>query len=280
MRNAFVLVSVLMALVVTGCGQKKLTDEQKAIVSATIESAGRTHQSVPGAPATLALPVVNRFHALSFLSGTAGSRSAALTTDPTTIEMQEKLADELCQVDYSVPVSTSATSFNIKIQVSDKPDVSCPISMNIEMKGSGSETEAKVAATLKYEVKDDEFRKLNDVDKFDLSGEIAVKATTSTSGGSIVIEGEVKGDVHSQTKGDVKFELQADVEMEFSSTEADGSGSVALKLEYADFSAELKQSFDGTETKYEINGEEVSEADFQAYFTKAGVSVPGSDSVL
>ncbi|MGE0616950.1 MAG: hypothetical protein AB7P04_15065, partial [Bacteriovoracia bacterium] len=249
--NKFLTV-LAMAVVSVGCSkQTPLTDAQKQVVSGTMTSVERGRKSsVNGAKNTPA-------------ATPNASQDATPSDDPQT-KMDEFLAksraDQQCdEIDFQVKNSSSSASsmgMNLKVKFGGK---SCPVSMDwaldINGKANGDGGSADIAFRCNYSVKDEEFRKLNDVDSIALSG----TGKAEGKGDSAKMNLEAKGTIHSQTKGNLNVELKVNASQNGNSVEVEN----IVSLKYPDFTAELKTKTNGKETEYFVNDEKVTEQEFQ-----------------
>ncbi|MGZ3689108.1 MAG: hypothetical protein ACXVBW_12455, partial [Bdellovibrionota bacterium] len=250
---------VVSAFVASGCGKNlaALTPDQKAIVQDTMGSAGRVQSA-----------------AMSKKTGTVGamifSRSplaalSAPSVDQSLLTMEQKLNNCSFNVggtlgagagSSSSSSGTSVTAGDFSMQYSG---TSCPISLNLSGKVSGSSSSsATVTIALDYQVNDASFLALNDLDSAHLAGDTTVNASSS----SATVDMSLSGKIHSQKRGDIGTTMTVSVA-------ADSSGSMTmtqdLDLVFKDFEADLKIKGDQNSMHYYINSEEVSSTEFAKY---------------
>jgi hypothetical protein len=306
------LMLLSFALVAGGCGNSyktPLTQEQKDQVHNSLSSMSRTVSAVESRSDTTKKNLVggeNAHVAFTALRGfMSTSKAEKPTVKPTSKkeikkdtkkeEMEEefKSSDDACEVSFENKTkAASANSVNMLITAKGE---SCPATMDFSITAKGTEKDADIAFAWKYEVKKDSYRKLNDIDKVDISGKVNVEMDTSpTSKGDASFSLDLSGTVHSQEHGDLKFEFEGDAEQSFnkSTSKQSKKGEIALRLDYEKFGAELKVVAEEKDKKdvvtYFINNEETTEEDFMSYVDSlpgfasaglgaAGVSTPTTD---
>ncbi len=254
-RLSFFILSIALA----GCGNKygnvttPLTKDQQATFSNTLESVGRTEKA-----------------------GENGQREHNAVGDSTTQQMVQALQAGNCE--YKLPSNqtgntTNPMSSNVEtgLQVFGS---TCPIALDVNVKITNNLTQtsydANIDFNLKYEVKDAEFAKLNDVTFMDIKGSGSVTAKTGSMNGNITVEGAVK----SNAEGDLKMYYAAKVDGSGGQGQAKITSEQIWGIEYPKFTAELKmttvQENSAVKTTYAMNGTEVTAQEFQALLTKAG----------
>jgi len=253
------LVFFVLSIALVGCGNKHgnvttpLTKDQQATFDNTLESVGRTEKA-----------------------GEKGQREHTATGDATLQQMAQKLQDGKCE--YKLPSNQTGNTTNpMSSNVETGLEVygsTCPISLEANVKMSSNLTEksydANVEFKLKYDVKDAEFAKLNDITAIDIKGSGSVRASQGSMNGNINIEGTMT----SNADGALKMYYDAKVDGSGNQTSAKITSEQIWGVEYPNFTAELKmttvQENSSVKTTYFINGEEITAQEFQAHLTKAG----------
>jgi hypothetical protein len=294
MKNlGFVFLAGALSVAVMGCGGKDMpTAEQKARIQAVDASESRAEKAIPAnstSSNTLALMSASFQASRSgnlndFVRAIEKNFSNTDLQDDNTSTMTSKLQDAQTRGDCSISKSGldgvntgdigSASNVNGTISVSgDK----CPVtfSMNVQTDMSGG-TGGSMSFTVSYSVKDDDYRKLNDVDSMNLK----VSMSANAGGDSASINVSIDGSVHSQKYGDVK--LSGGGSGNFSANrDSDGqahpSGSLEFKFTeaFSDFSVEFGVKADAGDSgqmqvSYQINGNDVSKDEFASYAGELG----------
>lgn len=293
---AILILCSVQSSVFVACGKRKLTEEQKAQVAKTLDSTSRTYGAAPQSSSTSVAQRSQRFMLASvpplslssmptqhFLSSSWINRSAVIATSKTMDEDTQKMNTQIsaaiqdgrCTLSNTGDKSGEAfgsASFSQSLQITGG---SCPIALNIAVSGNKVQLGGEFEITLKYVVNDDTFRSFNDIDRFEFSEKFGYQINISQNLASGSIKANLRGQIHSQQKGDIKIELDADLvlgSVSMTSTQSNSSlksnlrGTVRLSLEFSDFTAEFKQTFESGKIKYEVNDVELSEDDFKQYF--------------
>jgi hypothetical protein len=275
MRSITILMMLTAAFAMSSCGKSlsKLTDAQKTTLSDTLESAGRAPKSVPGGSPINKLD--GRFAALNWIA------SAPKSSDQARTSMEGRISDAKDQcaiarqdldtgsIGSGMSIGNAASmKMNLKVD-----GAKCPINLDLNLAGSASSdgNSGELSFGIKYSVLDADFAKLNDVDSMDISGKMKMSGEMSETSAKMSMSLDISGKVHSQAQGDVSATLSGDMSVKADKTSSSTSGEVKATFEFKDFTAELKQKIDGEKNTYFINGDEVTEVEFQTYFEKAGV---------
>jgi hypothetical protein len=158
--------------------------------------------------------------------------------------IQEGVTEQKCSVQAS---SITQSQFEIpQITISGQ---GCPITFNLSAKVDQDKQTASIH--LDYQVQEGDYRKLNDIDaaSLDFSGKF------EKDSGSMKFNGKL----HSQLQNEIKLEG----EFEGSKTK----GQARLRLDYPKFSAEFKIEGSEHNAKYSLNGEEITQEQFNSYLT-------------
>lgn len=264
----FLGLSLLAAMFVVSCGDKtynKLTSDQKARFGDTINSVGRTLRA-----------------------GIAAKRP--MNSDSAKDLFEEKMSSRIasqCLVDFNVPKGMPSggtvspeQDVSLTFKISNSPTGSCPVMMDLRMKASFSNTQVGGRIDWEYGVKDKDYLTLNDISGVSFHG--SGKMTMQQSGQSAKWNGTMggKGSITSVKDGVLPINLVGSFTGEqatSSSSKGNMNGSMALTVEYPTFAVELKATVqsDGTTqtTKYYLNGEEMTQDQFQNYFKKGGLDL-------
>ena len=287
-KSKFLVVPMIaMAAFAGSCGKhlSALTDEQKAVVKDTVDSASRAGTAVQktGASKTAApvqLQALKQHNLLAnwALGALPTSQLPSPDQDRMGSSMQRKLSTssdtKQCDVTYKVDVPTSAAASASAVTQLQKVKVdvkvagaACPVAATVAFAASGDQSSLDGSLALTYTVQDTEYRGFNDVDGASING--TIKASGSSD--SMTMSLDVSGNIHSQKKGDVVFKVTATADGSMNSNGTSKANSdVTLHLEYTDFVADLrfKTESDGTSTYY-VNDGEVTKDEFNKYLTSA-----------
>lgn len=175
----------------------------------------------------------------SSASDLRGTRTSPRSTDSALFE--QKLANADCE--FTTPqmdpsATTVPSSFNFSVG-----GPNCPLSFEMGF----APKENGVDMKLVFEVTDPELAELNDVTRTDLQG--------SLSGDESGASGKLTGTIHSREHGKVDVKMVADM----------NADRTYLKATYgfADFDAVVEMEQTASGVTYKLNGEEVSESEFQ-----------------
>lgn len=225
---------------VAGCGSKsKLTEEQRTEFNATLASAGRSQET-----------------ANSLKPGRNNSFRAEINSVDPSAQMKSKLQGH-CE---AVPVGT---------ELSGGMDFSKPIKMGLEVKGAScpvtfkyittmqmTEAAASFGMDLAYEVKDEEYKKLNDVFAMTLAGEIKGNPKSQDGGG------ELKGKMSSQKHGEIPTSIAMNKNRDLSE--------LTLTWNFPGYDVELKAVEKDGKVEYFENGEKVDKEAFRKTLRQGG----------
>lgn len=243
--------TLALSLFVAGCGSKsKLTAEQKAEFTETLESAGRG-QKVAQTSAK-----------------TSAGRVSAITRDVDTkaSDIESKIYSKLqasdCKYTFDEPKGLQEGkmdgSFKMGYSVQGN---SCPMNMKFSMETSGN----GMSLDMSMLISDEELKKLNDVYGMTLAG----KVTVSQSGNSASASGDFKGKILSSKHGEIPVRM---------SVSGNESGfELSYNVDMPKYSVEVKVAQSkGGKAEYSINGESLTEQEFSELMSKGG---PGFTSI-
>jgi hypothetical protein len=247
------------------CGGKslpQLTEDQKKILSRTVHSAVTVGASVPRTSPVTGLR----------------TRSLALSN-----RMQERLLSEWkgnrCLIQYPDLSDFSNTQMGMSIPQFDihVTGDQCPMLLDLSFQASMNEQGVNAKFATIYSVRDPAFLQLNDIDTMTISGELGV---TGSSGQTFEIKENIQGTIHSQKQGTVKVTLLGSGTAEASLRSESGQFEFFARLEFPEFITELKTVTHGSDSKFYLNGEEISSESFSRYTEglgamSGGVSEPG-----
>jgi hypothetical protein len=221
------------AAIVTGCGKSALTDAQLATFKEVQSSTNKVVTSGQKAQASK--------------SGSALALAAG-DTDEFASRISSASDCDFPQPDMS-GMSSSSAKMNIKI-TGDK----CPINMEIGISVSGTNATFRMF----FEIKDEELAALSDVTKMDLAGTISANSSGTSASGVI------EGNVHSKKHGVIPVTMTVEGD--------ESSNRVEMSYKFADFTAVLEMETSGGETKYRLNGQELSAQEFQELSASGGLA--------
>ena len=232
------LMAVVALLSLAACGKSPgaLTDSQKTEFGTFMDSTGRAQKAVNAAspnPQTMAV-------APTLENGDNG---------------QNLMSDKL-QHNCGVNVEGGEAGFSMKAD-----GAGCPVAMDMKMSMKNSQSGTEVSAEINYSVKNPEYAKLNDVDSISMKQTMSIKGGESTTG-----KFEMSGKIHSQSKGDVKLSGNGSLDANKSSIKSD----VTLRFEFSDYTVEFKVAQKDQDMTYTLNGDKISEKDFNEYFRRGG----------
>jgi hypothetical protein len=283
----FLFLSILVSGATFGCSSREMpTESQRLQLKEVSDSASRAVKAVPReapsprpsaspAPSSAFIQTADltfKDRALA-LMGIGGSRLFRQTdTEEAHLRMQDRLEDALrdekCQLagDGSLdPANPYGSESEGALRLTGDE---CPVTFNLTVLLSGDRRSSmSLTVSANYAVKDEEYRRLNDVDSISLS--FGFSATSTGSGGTI--EANIDSRIHSQKHGDL-----VETGRGTGKVEGDGSGSARgeFTLEVSDSFAgftvdrtvKIEQSSGGKPVEtYSINGNEVSKEEFQRY---------------
>jgi hypothetical protein len=152
----------------------------------------------------------------------------------------------------------------------------CPVAMDLRFSFNygdliGAKEEMTKRLDVRYQVRDRDFRRWNDVDGFHLSGRNVFKVDLSAgASGRMDAIFDMKGSIHSQADGDLPWTVAGEVE-------AEGPryvGNLRIAIGFRGLSMELREDFKkqsrGWSYRYFLNGEELSHEEFSSYLSGGG----------
>jgi hypothetical protein len=146
----------------------------------------------------------------------------------------------------------------------------CPVDLDfeIDVQSNPDTTHWISAVTYDYSVSDPAYLAMNDVDSIVLNGNTRIVQAWSSNAHADI---EMSGEIHSQLYGPTYFEINGTLDGDsMSSDPSHSKGQILWHLEFPDFIAELKQTRDGKQVHYYANNNEVSQAEFESYFSEGG----------
>lgn len=175
---------------------------------------------------------------------------------PTAKQMAEELKKAECKFE------TNETSLIVT-------GPTCPIAMRFSLVLEKKPKESHMATSLAYDVKSTSYAELNDVTGIGFNGDVKQVEKDGVTYATIAFGGEVR----SRKQGNLSLSVKGAVKGKPDGT---GEGTVSWTITFPQFTAELVQTRLGKDTEYTINGERVSDAEFQTYVGKSGsVTGPG-----
>ncbi|HUP56688.1 MAG TPA: hypothetical protein VM598_04490 [Bdellovibrionota bacterium] len=278
---------VVLALSFVGCASREMpTESQRQQLKEVSDSASRAVKAVPRqepSPRPSASPAPSSAFIQSAdllfkdralgLMGIGPSRLFRQTdADDDRLRMQDRLEealrDERCDLagdgslDPGNPYGSEAEGA-LRLTGDD-----CPVSFNLTVLLDGDRRSSmSITVSASYAVKDEEFRKLNDVDSIILHFSFAARATSN--GGTL--EASVDTRIHSQKHGDLVETGRGSGKVEGDGREfARGEFEMEITDSFAGFAvdrkARIEQSGKGKPVEtYSINGNEVSKEEFKRF---------------
>jgi len=246
-KSLLQLVSALvLTLTMAACGSK-MSDEQKAQLKGFNQSVERSVQ------------VGQKGNKLN-LNGAYFDITPGPTKseDQKLEEMLARLNSDLQSGKCNMPepiVSNNNTSIELSYAVSG---AQCPIQYSFEVKGDAL---SELKFSFKFKVIDPQFAELSDVTSATLN--VTTKTDISDSSAKITLKGS--GEVNSIAYGDVKIVYDGEFKADKTSSGANKSGKLTVKIEFKEFTAELGKAQDNEETTYTIGGETVTAEEFAEY---------------
>jgi hypothetical protein len=271
-------------LLVTACGSnlKELSTEEKERFQTTLATIGNS---------TKALAVIGdkKNDVTSKLFDSMASGPATKDSDEMARRLQQAVANKECEVVSNIPTNLG-TGKNLKLQDVRMvvKGVTCPISVDLKMSMEGTEKSGSGNFTLKYEIKENGFKKLAQIDRVELSGSLNFSANVPTddrSDMSMKFALDIHGTAHSIEEGDLKTYLRGNYSMNGNPKDnrMNGGGEFKFGVQFKDFTGELKtvSTFNTAggkaEAKYFVNDKEITEKEMQEWMTAANLpSIPGS----
>jgi hypothetical protein len=264
------LVCALAAFAFAGCGKglKPLTDDQKAVLSDTLASAGRSS----GAAQDMGVAAKQDQHA-----NLAATSASTTSGDPTRQSMEGKLRDKKCEVDFKQ--SPPAGEMDMGALSEKVSGGGCPVSLDMSFSSKGTASGQSVNAEFdfnwQYQVNDDDFRKLNDVDQVALQGSVQLQGSGDSSSGSASVHLDIEGKFHSQVQGDIQVAFKGDMSGSQSASGVQGKGEIKARFDFTSFSAEYRVTSDGSKTQYFVNDQEVDPQAFMGDISKLNLPIQG-----
>jgi hypothetical protein len=276
--------SLLCALNLSGCGKSlsRLTPDQQTAIEETLASAARAKDAVPqspnaAAPHGIEFEEIVRFQSLTW-TAPARRRGVARESDRAQDSMRTRLAQERdakhCDVQsHSDPGSLGFDSsgaltvpqLNVSVQ-----GASCPLSLSLHLTSGDSSASGTRQASFQcdYQVRDSSYARLNDVDAMQLSGGLRIRGAP---GSALDASLDISGRIHSQKHGMIQVKFDGELSGTASFRSSSVEGSLTARLEFPDFTVELKEISKGGSQHYFVNGDEISENEFARYFQNIGL---------
>ena len=260
-RNILALTLALLAS--SACGNNHLTSDQKGQLSDTMTSAGRATDAAQ-----------KQQQPAASLSSLVADTASAPNVDPMYARLQDAFNKKQCAVNTpsspnsndsgvsSGPGTSASSPIQVNVQVTGEH---CPVVMDLEIGANGGTTSGKfdIAIKVNYQVKDTDYRALNDVDGMSIAGTISLAQTN--------VDMNISGKITSQKYGDIPIKVTGHMAVAGSAQNMSANGSMDATVQFPTFTADLRQEINGSQIKYLINDEEVSPDEFNGYFSKAGI---------
>lgn len=258
MHRHSLLILGMSSLVFTACGGSlsKLNDEQKSTVKQTLHSAQNSYGAVHHA-ASQSNPQLQNNSFSSFLfvdenetethSGHSHTgHSHTLNQNRLTMQdrIQAGVTEQKCNIQSSPMLGDQIEIPSIQVSGSD-----CPLTFNL--RGQIDEKQKTATIRLDYQVQEGDYRKLNDIDAAKLEASLKMEEKSAS--------GKLKGTLHSQSHSEIKIDADLDMSQKEEKTR--------IRMDYPNFSAEFKVEKTQSGAKYTLNGEELTEEQFQNFFT-------------
>lgn len=258
---------ILSLAAATGCGKKR--DGNVSPLTAAQKQEFRQLVSSTSAGTNAALRSKNKTQMRTF----------AMMANPVAFDpeygndeyapMESAISEGDCQIEQDVMdrnafrggqiTAQSVDSMKFKFKVSGP---NCP--MFLELSGGAtmtSQTSGTFEVKAIYKAISDEFKKLSDVDAFD----VALSGKASGDQSSVDANAGWNGNIHSQAKGNVGINgnLQA-------SQNAEGEkGNASMSFAFPNFTVVLDIASNNGQTNYKLNGEPMTEQQVQEFFADA-----------
>lgn len=258
MKYVFALIALL---VLSACGKTEpLSAEQKTTLKDTNISVNRSFKAAYNAQQT---------------RKTTDEVEAVQSTNIESQMYQHLLKYKNCKMDYKSTQSSSTKPnwFNpSESELNFNFAGECPVDFSLYLKSKLSYDSYKVEGKWFYLVKDEEYKKYNDITGIDISGNAELVVTDYTWSGSKKVptaasgNANVSGSLLSNKYSKIDFDLQ----YEGKNISGEGSITQKLTLKYPDFKAEIKQvstiSKGVTTVEYFLNEEKITQSEYKEYF--------------
>lgn len=259
-----------LAAVFPACGKnlKELTEAQKKQLTETLESSGNVNRMAMNqrdrqtGVRGLELMNLNRHPALRWAAGNAGDDIEANTTVG---RMSNAIESGDCKVAWEGSQS-SITNMALQIE-GDK----CPVTMKMSLAGKSDDQKAEFEFACAYKVRDKEFEELNDIHEGDLKGHVKTSLSPKGSTGTLFMDMDIKGNIHSKKYGKADVKLTSKLKGQYTQSSMESEGETVFEVEYSDFIAQLKQVVKDGKSTYFLNNKEVSEEEFMEFFQKGAI---------
>lgn len=281
------LLGFAAVLLVTACGSnlKELSTEEKERFQATLATIGNS---------TKALAVVgdkksNTDVTNRVFESLASGASATRDSEEMARRLERAVASKECEVVSTMPKNIgSGKSVKLKDARFIVKGVTCPVSVDLKMTADGTDKEGSLKFNLRYEIKEEQFKKLAQIDNVELQGSLSFGANIPTddrSDMSMHFNVDLNGKAHSLAEGDLKTYLRGNYSMNGNAKDnrMSGGGEFAFGVEFKDFTGELKTTSSintaagKAEAKYFVNNKEITEAEMKEWMTAANLpNIPGT----
>lgn len=245
-----IALGVVVSAALVGCGKEvkekpmsPLSAEQIDQLESLTRSMDQADEAVQRGKAASGANVLN-----SLPKGNVGSAR----------KMAEKLNKTVCEFQASPETPGNGA---IKQSYLIVKGSSCPITYEARTTTSESKSEFSSAITIDYQVVDNDYRQMNDIDEVKVEGTIGARAVNG--GGEFF--GTITGSAHSQVIGNIQIELHNGGKV----SRSGGSQVVTLTLIYKGTTVvgKVETKYDGNGDKgassYWINGVPFAEKDFR-----------------
>jgi len=259
-----VLSLALLGLVSCGPSAGKLTDAQKQVIMDVSTSASRVDTT---ASAGSSKAPSGRFQLpgmFAFAAKTAAS--ADTSTDANLQKMSDKLQKAFDKGDCT------ATSAGSTVTVAG---AACPISLSITI-SSASSGSAKIVFV--YSTSDADMKSYNDIDGINLT--ITSSTSSDAASNTISMVMGMDGKLTSQKYGDIGVSMNMNMTMSKATSASKSSlnGNGEMKITFSNFLVDVKSKIVNGVATYNLNGEDMTEAQLSQYFAGLNSKVSTSSS--
>ena len=208
-------------------------------------------------------------------------RRSAVKPPESPNDMASRLKVDSCQWEYptfETPTNhTNPLASNTLIDIGFKiKGDKCPITMNlvvnISMTDPGS---VKGVVDVDYEVRDSQYRSLNDIDALTLKSNWAITGPgIGNPSGKVSLSGEGKGVLRSQRLGSLNVAMKASGSGDSQSFYTESSTQITFPTHVVELKqiSRLENGKKEPQVEYFLNGQKLSKEEYQAYLKDGGVA--------
>ncbi len=296
------MTKIVLALVtlglMTGCGQKPLTQEQTQRMTATfaslngaatvVQNAAKAHGSFEKNKSGEPAPAKKL--AFDLLGGFAANAPTAKDAEPELEEMKSRIDKALtagdCKLVGAYPDTSKMPKFDGSTEANVEPlhlaieGSQCPIALDFTLTPTGTTKNGVFQFKILYAVADDSLKKISEIDRLDLSGKFQTSSDmpnlqdigdrTQIPSFGIKNDAVMEASFHTRKEGDVRSTLRykSDLRMEPSAKQAGMDSELVFMTHFSDFTAEVTATGDVQgRIHYKLNGEEKTGAEIMALFS-------------